>query len=108
LFRRKALEPPADIEGRKDLGEEDRAAQDQQHRGENDRHRARALLVTTSVAIAAEDRNKRHRRRTADKKIRDHVGELEGGIEGVGLRARSEEVGDVLHAHKADDSREEG
>ena len=60
------------------------------------------------VVIAAEHGDEGDRRGSADEEIGDHVGELECGVEGVGVGVASEEVGDVLDPHQAHDAREHG
>ena len=66
-----APEPPADVEGFEDLSEEDRAAEDQRHRGKDGGHGASAVFVAARVAISAKDRHKHHRGSAAREKIRD-------------------------------------
>src|SRR5277367_2592804 len=96
-------EPPADIPGRGEFGEKDSGAQHQRHRREDDRHGALALSVAALLVVTAEHGDKGDGGSSADEEIGDHVGKLEGGVEGVGVGVASEKVGDVLYANEADD-----
>src|SRR5208337_2826315 len=67
-----------------------------------------ALFVATLVVIAAENGDKGDRGGSSDEEIGDHVGELEGGIEGVGVSTASEEPGDVFDADQSNHARKHG
>ena len=101
-----AVEPPAHVPGRKDLGQHDGRAQHQVHGGENHRERTVGFCLATLLAIASEDGDKSDGGRAADEEIGDHVGQNEGGIEGIGLSAAAEEPDDVLDPHQPDDARQ--
>jgi hypothetical protein len=58
--------------------------------------------------IAAENCDEGDGGGSADEEIRDHVGELEGGVESVGVGVSSEEIGDVFDPYQPHDAREHG
>ncbi len=108
LLRVEAGEPPVDVPGRDDLGDQNRRAKHEVHGGEDDGEGALAIGLAAGVAIAGEDGDKGDGGRAADEEVGDHVGQHEGGIEGVGCHAAAKEPHNVLHPDKANDARQEG
>ena len=108
LLRVVAVEPPVDVPGRENLGQQDGRAQHDVHGAENDRERPLPLLLAAGIAIAGQDGDESDRPRPAHQEIRDHVGQHEGAVERVGGHAPAEEPEDVLDPHQADDARQEG
>ena len=108
FFRVKAIEPPVNVERGENLGQHNGRAQHQKHGGQNHRERALPLLFAPGFAIAREDGDKGDGGRAAHQKIRNHVRQHEGGVEGIGFHAAAKEPGDVFDPHQANDAREKG
>ena len=104
---RGGVEIDAGEEWGEDLGEEDGAAEDDDHGVEDDGEGAFAFGFVVVGAIAVEDGDEGDGGGSADEEIVDPLGEVEGYVVGVGVVACAEFVGDVLVADQADDAREE-
>ena len=103
----RGVEVDAGEEWGEDLGEQDGAAEDDDHGVENDGERAFAFGFVVGGAVAVEDGDEGDGGGAADEEVVDPLGEVEGYVVGVGVVAGAELVGDVLVADEADDSGEE-
>ena len=92
------------VQGRKDLGQHDSGAQNEVHGGQDDRERALPLCFASCLPIAREDGDKGDGGGAADQEVRDHVGQHEGGVQGVGLHPLPKQPNDILNPHKTDDA----
>ena len=101
-------EGDAGVEGGEELGDQDGDGEDDHHGVEDDGERAVCALFVAGVAVAVEDGDEGDGGYSADEEVAEHVGELEGGVVGVGGLAGAEDVVDVFCADEAEDSGEEG
>ncbi len=104
---RGGVEVDAGEERGEDFGEEDGAAEDDDHGVEDDGEGALAFGFVVVGAVAVEDGDEGDGGGSADEEVVDPLGEVEGYVVGVGVVACAELVGDVLVADKADDAGEE-
>jgi len=82
---------------------------DAEHEGHGDDDYGECTIFGFGVArlaMAVEDVDERDGGYSADEEVVDHVGEIEGGVVGVGNVAGSEDVGDVLGSHQAEQAGE--
>lgn len=107
VLRGEAVELPMDVEGSEDFGQSHGRAEDDDHGVEDDGDGAVATLFVACCAIAVEDGDERDGRDSADEEVGEHVGQLEGSVVGVGLRACAEDVIDVFGSDETKDAGEQ-